>query len=344
MDIISLLVVVLISYLKLSSTSVIASGQFDRCVANQTVTFGCYNGELNSIVQQQGPKAAFGLLKIQYPKIAYVRAQCHELTHVIGRAAYLKEANLADTFAQGDSYCQSGYYHGAIEGLSKQKGVQYLINNLNEVCGSVAPASDIGLFRYCLHGLGHGLMESLNHSVLASSVACDRLGSLAKQHVCYEGVFMQLLIDENHPPDDLDAALTIQNATNPMYPCTILDDKYKPICYFVQVPFKLPIDNYDFAKVYGVCSQSFDIFVNNCYKLYSLNDDSKDASLNNNRLTKAICLPGPTFESRDYCIRGVVEVLLLSNRASKATQLCDSLEPKLKTNCRDYLKYYASQT
>ena len=334
----------LVGGIKLSAASASSvDNNPNRCAVNQTVSYSCYQNELRAIVDQQNPKAAFDSLKIHYPKNPYIRSRCHQLTHVIGRAAYHKYASLVDTFGQADNYCGAGYYHGVIEELSKQKGEQYLINNLNNICSPVASAANMYIYRYCVHGLGHGLMETLNHDISASAAACDQLDSINKRHVCYEGAFMQLLIDEEEVQGDSAIYPAHPDSKDPMYPCVALADKYKPICYFLQVPFRLPIDNYDFAKVYGACAENFDIFANICYKLYGLNGNSKDATLNNNRLTKAICLPGPTFESRDYCIRGVVEVLLLSNRQSRAAQLCDSLEPKLKSNCLDYLKSYSAR-
>lgn len=84
----------------------------DKCAANNTLTFTCYKAELSNIVKENGSRSAFALLKEQYPKVSFVKSQCHKLVHVIGRAAYARYGSVGDTFKNGDQFCWAGYYHG----------------------------------------------------------------------------------------------------------------------------------------------------------------------------------------------------------------------------------------
>jgi hypothetical protein len=98
------------------------------------------------------------LVKEQYNNVPYIKSQCHQLTHIIGRAALSKYNNeLADTYAHGDQFCWSGYYHGAMEQLSTAKGYDYIIKNANEVCKPIAAKGKFSFYHYnCVHGMGHG--------------------------------------------------------------------------------------------------------------------------------------------------------------------------------------------
>src|SRR5438105_9624052 len=77
----------------------------DTCDQNHTIIFSCYKNELTNITRQSGPETATDLIKQQYTKIEYVKSQCHQLMHVVGRAALAKYGNIADTYAHGDQFC-----------------------------------------------------------------------------------------------------------------------------------------------------------------------------------------------------------------------------------------------
>src|SRR3989344_4714078 len=79
----------------------------DTCSQKNDISFGCYKEELEQIISDQGPEYAFALLKDQYEKVPYIKSQCHQLTHVVGRASYYKYGNLSDTFAHGAQFCWS---------------------------------------------------------------------------------------------------------------------------------------------------------------------------------------------------------------------------------------------
>jgi hypothetical protein len=320
-----------------------AASTSDNCSASNTVTYSCYKKELIDITNKKGPEAAMALVKKQYSTSAYVKSQCHQLTHVIGRAALDKYKNIADTYAHGDQFCWSGYYHGAMEEIALSKGYDYIVKNANEICKPIAAKGEYSFYHYnCVHGLGHGYMFVKDGGLFASLTACDSITNNWERTSCYGGVFMQNIMNEQTPDSDVKTGSKYLKQDQPMYPCTAVDYKYKDQCYLMQTSYALQTVSYDFGKVFSLCSQVDADFRDTCYT--SLGRDASGNSISDADRTRSTCLLGPSEEAQKYCVHGAaMDFVSYFHSDQQAKALCNSLPANLSSDCLSVVKnYYAS--
>jgi len=141
------------------------------------VDFLCWDALFRGIVEDEGIPAAFERLRNDYRTNSYVRAQCHPLAHVIGRAAVKKYPTVAEAYSKGDSFCWSGYYHGVLEGVLSGIGVGAVTEEIDTVCADVRESRMYSFDHYnCVHGLGHGVMALTNSELFEALDLCDEIG------------------------------------------------------------------------------------------------------------------------------------------------------------------------
>lgn len=317
-----------------SSNKSNASVPTDTCEASDEIIFSCYRKLLDEIVMDQEPAKAMDLVKQQAPKIAYVQAQCHQLTHVIGRAAYDKYQDLGKTFVFGDHYCASGYFHGAAEQIVEKKGAEYIIKNANKVCALFSEKERYSLNHYnCMHGLGHGFLGALDEDLAKSLGGCDALNDLWEQQSCYSGVFMQNIMMAEGA--DAIAPHTSKNTkpNEPMYPCTVVAEKYKSGCYVIQSSYALAVGGYDYSKVFKDCDATPEVqFRAICYQ--SVGRDASGMNGYNVQRTVELCNLGKDFNAKNNCFIGAAKDFVYNyHNDQKGYAVCDSLAVELKTSC-----------
>jgi hypothetical protein len=310
----------------------------DNCASRPTYT--CYKTELTNIVDKQNPETATALVKQQYAKIPYVKSQCHQLMHAIGRASTIRYNNLGNTYVHGDHFCASGYFHGASEEVIAQKGTSYIVKNSSQICKVFAEKRRYALDHYnCVHGLGHGFMEAQEGDLFASLKACDSLSDTWEQRSCYSGVFMQNIMFAESPDETADHSSKFLRKDDPMYPCNSVDDKYKTGCYIIQTSWALPQVNNDFGKVFVMCSQVSEAFRYICYQ--SLGRDASGLQGYNTEVTINTCMLGSTLDAKNNCMIGAAKDFVYNYHSDKqATSLCDKLSEDLKTGCQSAVDEY----
>jgi hypothetical protein len=313
----------------------------DTCA--NSATYSCYKKQLSGITNKQGPETAMALVKQEYSNSSYVKSQCHQLVHVIGRTALDKYKTIADTYAHGDQFCWSGYYHGVMEEVALKNGNNYIVKNVNEICKPIAAKGQYSFYHYnCVHGLGHGLMFVKDGDLFASLKACDPITNGWERTSCYGGVFMQNIMNEQTPDADVKTGSKYLKADQPMYPCTALDNKYKDQCYLMQTSYALQTVGYDFSKVFSLCGQVEEQFRDTCYT--SLGRDASGNSISDVDKTRGKCLIGPTEEAQKYCVHGAaMDFVSYYHSDQQAKKLCNSLPANLLSDCLDVVKnYYAT--
>jgi hypothetical protein len=107
------------------------------CSGESADDFSCYKEYLTEAVKADSPEVAFKTLKVEYEHNAYVKSQCHQLTHVIGQQASKKYPDVGSAYEHGDSFCWSGYYHGVMQGIAAKVGFDNLKSQANNICSSV---------------------------------------------------------------------------------------------------------------------------------------------------------------------------------------------------------------
>jgi len=314
--------------------NVVSTG--DICMG-EADPFSCFEKHYQDLIKNKGIPAAFVDLKARYAKDAYVRAQCHPITHVIGREAALKFKTPGEAYAAGDSYCWSGYYHGVLETYVDKVGVKNLPTQIDHICDGVDGKARYSFDYYnCVHGLGHGVMAITNDELFKSLDYCDFLKGSWEQESCASGVFM-----ENVIVDNLNHYTKYLDPKRPLYPCTDSPAKFKNTCYLMQTSYMLKVNGGNFAKTFEWCRDAGE-YQATC--LQSLGRDASGRSTSEVGPTKATCLIGKDFFEQSNCLIGAVKDFISYFHSDKqAKLLCNSFDDRQLVNLclSTTVSYYA---
>lgn len=307
------------------------------CTDAKSSDFSCWQQHYTALVTDQTPEVALADAKHEYDSNGFIKTNCHQVTHVIGRAAALKYKTLAETYSHGDDFCASGYYHGALETIAQKIGAANIKSEVPNICQTFAKSSPYKLSHYnCVHGLGHGIMAIENDDLYKSLEVCDRLDGTWQQESCYGGVFMENVMNDInkgvHP--------STFKADDPMYPCTAVADTYKSACYMNQTSHALQVINYDYQKMFDLCAASPQPHASTCYQ--SLGRDVSGISVNDQDLTVQRCMLGATFEARDNCFTGAVKDFVWHyHQESEGLAMCAAIpDQQLAANCKSQADAY----
>ncbi len=310
------------------------------CSGALSTDYACYQKRYRELVLGSGVEAAFVELKDEHTKDEFVRDNCHQLTHVIGRAAAELYGDLPTTYGWGDGFCMAGYYHGAMEAVVAKIGADQILQVADTLCSEMGERQRHSFLHYdCAHGLGHGFMGVLGNELFESLEACDALMDGWEREHCYNGVFMENLPDSDnrsHPSKYL-------KEDQPLYPCTVVEDRYKTQCYQKQTSYALKTQDRDFAKVFELCSTVEDAYRPTCYQ--SLGRDASGNSSSDVAKTRAACMQGQDYEARSNCVIGAVKDFISYYHSDRqASELCESFEADLREVCletgEEYYKFF----
>ena len=294
-----------------------------------------YESYYSKIVQQEGVKAAFDELKRLYKLDPDTISMCHQITHIIGRASAEKYKDVGGAFQEGNSFCWSGYYHGVMEGILSDYSLNNLKNKINTICSNIAGKESYTFDYYnCVHGLGHGIMYISNNELFDALKVCDYLDGWWEQNSCYGGVFMENIItdDKNHFTKYL-------KEDDVYYPCNAVEEKYKYSCYLMQTSHMLDLTDWDFSKVFGLCSQIDKPYIDTCYQ--SLGRDASGYTESDVVKTRKICLIGKDFRQQSNCVIGAVKDFIAYYHSDvEAKKLCEYLPTELKNVCFETLQNF----
>src|SRR5919112_1705813 len=163
------------------------------CGGHSANDYSCYQKRYQDLVDNSGVEAAFADLKDEFAKERFVKAACHQLTHDIGRAAAnLYGGDVTRTYSQGDDFCGSGYYHGAMESVVANVGAENILDEADNICAGLREQQNKSLnHRNCAHGMGHGFMGLYQSELFESLEGCDVLSNEWERDHCSGGVFME---------------------------------------------------------------------------------------------------------------------------------------------------------
>lgn len=317
-----------------------AGGEPVDCSGARANDYACYQQRYQDLVHYSGVKAAFDDLKDQYDKNEFVKDNCHQMTHVIGRAAVDLYSDISTAFGQGDNFCWSGYYHGAMEAIVAKMGPDKVVEEANTICADLGEHQKYSFYHYnCVHGLGHGFMGVNQNELFESLKTCDTLTDDWERKSCYGGVFMENIMAQSNPSNPS----KYLKADQPLYPCTDVDTKYKTECYKMQTSYALQTQNNDFAKVFDLCGTVEGDFRPTCYQ--SLGRDASGQTNSDVAKTKENCMLGKDDEARSNCVIGAVkDFISYYHDDTQAKEFCDSLDADLRDVCsktaEDYYKNF----
>jgi hypothetical protein len=272
------------------------------CDGAQASNFDCWQSRYQAMVAKQSPTAAFADFKKNYDTNPYVKSNCHQLGHVIGRAAALKYDTLVETYKHGDQFCWSGYYHGAIETIAKKIGKDNITAQLTDVCKEFYQTERYSFNHYnCVHGMGHGIMALEDSDLFKSLKLCDGYTDPWEGQSCQGGVFMENVMNEINPGKHS----SYLKQDEPLYPCTAVDNKYKEQCYLMQTSHALIVVNQDYNKVFSLCAGVEAPYNATCFQ--SLGRDVSGQSSSDQQRTIDLCMQGPSDLAKSNCFTGAVK-------------------------------------
>ena len=301
------------------------------CSGALSTDYACLQQRYQNLVRESGVEAAFADLKDEYEKNELAKANCHQLAHVIGRAAAERYGDLSSTYGRGDNFCFAGYYHGAMETFVSNIGAGRILEEADTLCAGLRGEHQEHTFYHynCVHGLGHGFMGVLENELFEALEACDVLPDEWERDHCYGGVFMENIMTERnmgHTSKYLDA-------DRPLYPCTEVETRYKNRCYLNQTSYAIETQDEDVAKVFDLCATVVeDDSRPACYKGLGKYADAQ--SLTDVAKTEDICMLGQDYDARANCLIGAVgHSIAFYQSDEQAKALCGAVEVGFRDVC-----------
>jgi len=300
----------------------------EPCTGKDAANFDCYDNLYTTMVNEDGIEESFAFLRKEYQDNAYVKAQCHQLTHVIGRVAAQKFSSVFEAYGAGDGFCWSGYYHGVMETVIADIGYVNLEAELNNICSDIAEKRKYSFDHYnCVHGLGHGIMAVIQNELFESLKKCDILKEHWDAASCWSGAFMENIMVDNR--NHFTAYLKTED---PLYPCNAVDAQYKATCYLMQTSYILKLNNQNFKETFSWCKLADEGFQDICYQ--SLGRDASGLTVSNAKKARNICLLGENFEQQSNCVIGAVKDFISYFHGDKeAKHFCSLFQKNLEQTC-----------
>lgn len=317
-----------------------------NCSGASATDYICYQQRYRDLVRDYGVETAFAELKNELPTNEFARSNCHLLTHFIGRAAADLSSDVGTVYSHGDNFCGSGYYHGAMEAIVVKIGPDKVLEEANTLCENLDRYQKYSFYHYnCAHGLGHGFMDIKDDDLFSSLETCDALTDSWERNRCYGGVFMENVVAQ----DDPGHSSKYLKAEQPLYPCDVVENRYKNECYQRQTSYALQTQSNDFAKVFDLCAKVEDDFRPACYQglgwdasVESLKQGTSDATINGS--TRTLCTLSKDYEAQFNCAIGAVDYFIRdSYSGAQARAFCEYFGTDLRVKClQEAEEYYPS--
>lgn len=328
----------------------IAKASFQKCGELQgDLKVDCYAKPLDSLATRGEVRKAMGTLSQLGIIDVDAKRDGHVYAHGIGIAAGKAGKNVATTFAKCDESNQSGCYHGVIQAYFD--AVDTIgPSQVNALCQDFrGPQGDRWLRFQCVHGMGHGLMAIYKHDVPKALTTCDYLDDDWDRRSCYGGTFMESVINftmPHHPSHGLGAhsamnmrgmhddapAFKAIDPKDPLYPCSVMAEKYLVSCYEMQTAVILYLNHGNLGAAAKTCDTApFKMrFV--CYQ--SLGRDISSYALQDHAKSIQFCSLG-TPKYQPWCYFGLVKNFVdINARPSEGLSFCKDVPGDLnKAKC-----------
>ncbi len=233
------------------SKSEISSRVGHHCYNPSTPTQECYISYYRNISEKSGTKASLLELHKRLESDSRFNANCHSAMHAIGRSAFREYGSIAEAYAQADYSCWGGYLHGVVEAsMSRKKLSDISAETVRTMCDSVKTMGETSFMHFsCVHGMGHALMYVGHNDLPNTLLRCDDLADEWESRQCANGAFMENTIaDSDHPT-------LFQPKDDLKYPCSVVREKDRDVCYQVQSKFILDHFKWDFPKAFDFCNK-----------------------------------------------------------------------------------------
>jgi hypothetical protein len=201
-------------------------------------------------------------------------------------------------YLQCSELFQSGCYHGVIQAVFAYQGTDSA--SVVALCRDTPAITQSGWLRFqCVHGIGHGLVQTYSMNLPRALTGCDMLGNAWDAESCYGGAFMEFIVGGRgqshhaHLPSKKDSAgaggeaehagmdhegmdhgakpdssppFKVRDSTDLLYPCSVLGQKYLRACYQMQPGLVVERTGLNFVKVAAVCDTAPENMRAVCYQ------------------------------------------------------------------------------
>jgi hypothetical protein len=239
----------------------------------------CYQAALTHRLEDAGVRSAMNTVENLVLLDDDVARDAHVYAHHIGIEAYSMSPDVAEIFTGCTESFSSGCYHGVIQAYFQDRGVADSAS-IGSLCEpyKVGEQSRWILFQ-CVHGMGHGLTMYYGHHLPKALEGCDLLADNWDRQSCYGGAFMENVMAAtapHHPAtvlatgggshdadDDMAGAgappekpWKALEPTDHLYPCTVMEDRYRHQCYMMQTSVMLYLNGNDLQAASRSCDMA----------------------------------------------------------------------------------------
>jgi hypothetical protein len=322
----------------------------------------CYEDSLLQMVRQGQIRLAISTLAVLGEQDSHIKKFGHDYSHVIGINAWTPGKDIGSTYAQCTELFQSGCYHGVIQAVLAYQGTDSA--RVVALCGQTPEINASAWLRFqCVHGLGHGLLQTYTMNLPRALHGCDMLGNAWDAESCYGGAFMEFIVGgrgqshhvtvgtdssktanpDDHstmdhgggaPPGAADTfpPFKVREPGDPLYPCSVLADRYQRACYQMQAGLIVERTGLDFARVATVCEGAQPRMRPVCYQ--GIGTYVSGVTTREPAEAIRLCSMG-SVRYRSWCFVGVVKNFIdVTARAEDGIAFCRRLGPEdIATAC-----------
>jgi len=277
----------------------------------------CFEDILLQLTRENRVRVALGALNLLGQSDDEIRRFGHDYSHVIGINAWTPGENIGEVYLSCTELFQSGCYHGVIQAVFANQGTDSA--SIASLCRDTPGINTSWLRFQCVHGIGHGLVQTYTMNLPRALFGCDMLGNPWDAESCYGGAFMEFIVggrgqshhahvaaatDSGSASADTFPPFKVREPTDLLYPCSVLPQKYHRACYQMQAGLVVERTGLDFVKVALVCDTAPRPMKKVCYQGIG----TYVSGVTNREPNEAIrlCSQGST-QYRAFCFIGLVK-------------------------------------
>jgi hypothetical protein len=307
----------------------------------------CFEEALLELVRQDRVRFAMSTLALLGEEHDQIRKFGHDYSHVIGINAWTPGKDVGATYLQCTELFQSGCYHGVIQAVFAHSGTDSA--SVVALCNGNSEIRESAWLRFqCVHGIGHGLLQTYTMNLPRALQGCDMLGNAWDSESCYGGAFMEFIVggrgqshhvatdhgEAGHHEAEPDTfpAFKVRDPSDYLYPCSALGDRYQRACYQMQAGLIVERTGLDFAKVAQICEGAPQPMRPVCYQ--GIGTYVSGVTTRNSAEAIRHCSQG-SMRYRSWCFVGVVKNFIdVTAKTQDGIAFCKQLVPQdIATSC-----------
>ena len=252
----------------------------------------CYEDLLLDLTERGEVRLAIGALALLGERDDYIRRFGHDFAHVIGINAWKPGKDIGAVYSQCNELFQSGCYHGVIQAVFAYQGTDSA--SIASLCRGTPEINASSWLRFqCVHGIGHGLVQTYTMNLPRALHGCDMLGNAWDAESCYGGAFMEFIVGGRgqshhvHLPEAAKQAqdehsehrhehgaaadstwppFPVRKPSDLLYPCSVLGEQYQRACYQMQAGLVAEVTGLDFKRIAEACDLAPERWRRWCYQ------------------------------------------------------------------------------